>query len=169
MKPKTHKTRRQNMPSDPRILKAARSGRNHLLGLRVLASLWKRGLLPGDLKPHFYMTWLAYENGNISRLSRTPGLCLQDYRPVPTDLRPMPLGYPPNAAGLSPYAAGLTLECRWIISHAAGLSPKCRWIISHAAGLSPNAAGLSPMPLGYPPNAAGLSPMPLGYPPMPLG
>ncbi len=61
-------------PTDPQILKTANSKCNHILGLKVLGSLWKRGLFPSDLENHFLMTWLAYENGNASRLSKTLGL-----------------------------------------------------------------------------------------------
>ena len=61
-------------PSDPRILKKASSRLNLIRGLKALDLLWKRGLLPWDLENHFLMTWLAYENGNVQRLSNTIGL-----------------------------------------------------------------------------------------------
>ncbi len=72
--PKRQKSTRRNLPSDPKILKTANSSSNHVLGLKALASLWKRGFSPKDLENHFLMTWLAYENGNVSRLSKTLGL-----------------------------------------------------------------------------------------------
>lgn len=40
----------------------------------ALGSVWKRGLLPKELENHILMTWLAYENGNVRRLSDTIGL-----------------------------------------------------------------------------------------------
>ena len=60
-------------PTDSQILKSANSKRNHILGLKVLGSLWKRRLLPRDLENHYLMTWLAYVNGNITKLSKTLG------------------------------------------------------------------------------------------------
>lgn len=61
-------------PSDPRILKKASTKRNLVRGLTALGSMWKRGLLPRDLENHWLVTWLAYENGNVRRLSDTIGL-----------------------------------------------------------------------------------------------
>src|SRR5260221_14478777 len=74
MKAKIKKTGGTHLPSDSKILKAASTKRNLVLGLATLASVWRRGLLPKDLENHFLMTWLAYENGNVARLSKTMGL-----------------------------------------------------------------------------------------------
>lgn len=59
---------------DPSILKSADSRRSHIQGLKALGSLWNRGLLPNDLENHFFITWLAYVNGNVFSLSSTLGL-----------------------------------------------------------------------------------------------
>ena len=61
-------------PSDPSILKKASSKRNLVRGLATLGILWKRGLLPKDLNSHFYITWLAFENGNATRLAKVLNL-----------------------------------------------------------------------------------------------
>src|ERR1039457_448681 len=74
MTSKWKRTRGGVFPSDPRILKKASTKRNLVRVLAALGSMWKRGLLPRDLENHFLMTWLAYENGNIRRLSDTIGL-----------------------------------------------------------------------------------------------
>jgi hypothetical protein len=42
--------------------------------IKVFDKLWKRGLLPKDFKQHYFLTWLAYSNGNASKLSKALGL-----------------------------------------------------------------------------------------------
>ncbi len=73
MKPRRKKYRKSHFQSDPKLLKKAYSKQNLTRGLWVLASLWKRCLLPRDLENHYLMTWLAYANGNVSRLSEVIG------------------------------------------------------------------------------------------------
>ncbi len=74
MKTKRKRAGGRHFPNDTMILKKASSKRNLVRGLAVLGSVWKRGLLPRDLENHFLMTWFAYENGNVHRLSDTIGL-----------------------------------------------------------------------------------------------
>jgi hypothetical protein len=49
------------------------SKRELAVGLQSLNGLWKKGLLPKDLKRHFLLTWFAFANGNISRQSGMMG------------------------------------------------------------------------------------------------
>lgn len=68
------RTNRSHHPNDPGLIKKAATRPNLTRGLDALASIWKRGLLPKDLENHYLMTWFAYDNGNVSRLSDRIGL-----------------------------------------------------------------------------------------------
>lgn len=61
-------------PNDPGLIIRVSTKANLVRGLSILDSIWKKGLLPKDLENHFLITWLAYENGNVSRLSQKIGL-----------------------------------------------------------------------------------------------
>jgi DNA-binding protein Fis len=69
-KPKT----RVLMPINPKIIKEASTRKNLVQGLKNLNSLWKRGILPKDLDAHYYITWLAYSNGNNAGAARLLGI-----------------------------------------------------------------------------------------------
>lgn len=56
--------------NDPRIIKGASTRKNLVHGLKVLESLWKRGILYKDLEANFYFTWLAYSNGNLLKTAK---------------------------------------------------------------------------------------------------
>jgi len=74
MSPKRKKKNRPSLPPNPANLKESAKKGNLEKGLAALESLWKRGVLPQNLMKHYLMTWLAYENGNVIRLSKTLGL-----------------------------------------------------------------------------------------------
>ena len=58
-------------PADPNHIKKASTRTNLVKGLGVLDSLWSRSLFPDDLKKHYYLTWLAYWNGNLKQMAKT--------------------------------------------------------------------------------------------------
>jgi hypothetical protein len=59
---------------DPNLIQTASTPNNLINGLKILDRLWTRGIVPAELRNHYFLTWLAYGNGNISRLSKTLGL-----------------------------------------------------------------------------------------------
>ena len=65
---------KSKFPPNPLILKEAAKKGNLGQGLKALDSIWKRGVIPRDLEQHFYLTWFAYENGNVRRLAETIGM-----------------------------------------------------------------------------------------------
>jgi hypothetical protein len=61
-------------PANPLLIKKASTRIKLILGLKTLDRLWKGGLTPNDLKSHYFLTWLAYWNGNVTRLAMTLGV-----------------------------------------------------------------------------------------------
>jgi hypothetical protein len=61
-------------PPDPKILREISKRENIAKGVAALDSIWKQGILPNDLTGHYFITWLAYVNGNTVRFAKLTGL-----------------------------------------------------------------------------------------------
>jgi len=67
------KKHKQNLLlGEEKVFKKSKKAMNQ--GLKILGQLWARGLKPWDLRLHFFLTWLARENGNVFRLAKTIGM-----------------------------------------------------------------------------------------------
>ncbi len=74
MKPKYGVPYMKTPPSDPKLIKAAKSEKNLKKGLAVLDSLWKKGLTPKDTEKYYHLTWFAFENGNMINVGKRVGM-----------------------------------------------------------------------------------------------
>jgi len=64
---------------DSNVLKEAGAKGNLEKGLRALEVIWKKGVLPQDLKPHNILTWFSYSHGNLVQLAKFRGVHRNTY------------------------------------------------------------------------------------------